>query len=312
VKRHANAFRLYQTAKHPRPNFFNRTADHYQNFLLDIGCLILPYIYGLSFQLVVQLSHLERRVKVIVPVLPIPSIRPSVTHKRVVYYQISVMCFSAGASFGASAVLGAIGIVTLKKAKAKNEIPFASIPLLFAVQQAAEGALWIGLSTGNESWKHFPVYIFLIFAQLVWPVWIPFSILQFENDRRRATLIKGMLGVGSCISLYLLYCMLVYDVKAELHTGHILYTLSFPAAFIWITNVFYFVPTVVPLFISSIKRIQLLGLAVLASFVFSRIYFAEHLISVWCFFAGILSIVVVWIVSTLKKQFHNHSGMCIL
>jgi len=211
------------------------------------------------------------------------------------------MCFSAGASFGAGAVLGAIGIVTLKKAKTTNEIPFAAIPLLFGAQQVAEGVLWIGLSSGNESWKHFPVYIFLIFAQLVWPVWIPFSILQLENDRTRLTIIKGMLGMGSCISLYLLYCVLVYEVKAEIHTGHILYTLSFPAAFAWITNVFYFVPTVVPLFISSIKRIQLLGLAVLASFVFSRIYFMEHLISVWCFFAAILSIVIFWIVATLKR-----------
>lgn len=211
------------------------------------------------------------------------------------------MCFSAGASFGASAIIGTIGIVTLKNAKTTNEIPFASIPLLFAAQQAAEGVLWIGLSSGNESWKYFPVYIFLIFAQLVWPIWIPFSILQLENDRTRAPITKGMLGMGSCISLYLLYCMLVYEVKAEIHTGHILYTLSFPAAFAWITNVFYFVPTVVPLFISSIKRIQLLGLTVLASFVFSRIYFMEHLISVWCFFAAILSIIIFWIVSTLKK-----------
>ena len=210
------------------------------------------------------------------------------------------MCFSAGASFGASAVLATIGIVTLKKAKTTNEIPFASIPLLFGAQQAAEGVLWIGLSSGNESWKHFPVYIFLIFAQLVWPVWIPFSVLQLENDRTRATIIKGMLGMGTCISLYLMYCMFVYEVKAEIHAGHILYTLSFPSSFALITSVFYFVPTVVSLFISSNKRIQLLGLAVLASFVFSKIYFVEHLISVWCFFASILSIIIFWIVSTLK------------
>jgi hypothetical protein len=211
------------------------------------------------------------------------------------------MCFSAGASFGASAILGTIGIVTLKKAKTTNQIPFASIPLLFGVQQAAEGALWIGLSGGNnESWKHVPVYIFLIFAQAVWPVWIPFSVLRLENDRTRGTIIKVILGMGSCVSLYLLYCMLVYDVKAEIHSGHILYTLRFPTALARITNVLYFVPTVV-LFISSIKRIQLLGLLVLASFVFSKVYFSEHLISVWCFFAGIISIALFWIVSTLKK-----------
>ena len=212
------------------------------------------------------------------------------------------MCFSAGASFGASAILGTIGIVTLKKAKTTNEIPFALIPLLFGAQQAAEGALWIGLSSGNnELWKHFPVYIFLIFAQLVWPVWIPFSILQLENDRTRRAIIKGILAMGCSISLYLMYCMLVYGVNAEIHSGHILYTLSFPTAFTWIKHLFYFVPTVVPLFISSNRRIQLLGLAVFASFVFSRIYFTEHLISVWCFFAGMLSLVIFWIVSTLEK-----------
>ena len=173
------------------------------------------------------------------------------------------MCFSAGASFGASAILGTIGIVTLKKAKTTNEIPFALIPLLFGAQQAAEGALWIGLSSGNnELWKHFPVYIFLIFAQLVWPVWIPFSILQLENDRTRRAIIKGILAMGCSISLYLMYCMLVYGVNAEIHSGHILYTLSFPTAFTWIKHLFYFVPTVVPLFISSNRRIQLLGLAV--------------------------------------------------
>jgi hypothetical protein len=212
------------------------------------------------------------------------------------------MCFSATASFGAGAFLGTIGIVTLKKSKNTTQIPFASIPLLFGIQQAAEGALWVGLSSANnESWKHFPVYVFLLFAQLVWPVWIPFSILKLENDRTRRTIVKVMLGMGISISLYLMYCMLVYEVKAEIHSGHILYTLKFPTPFALIRSVFYFVPTVVPLFISSIKRIQLLGLAVLASFIFSQIYFMEHLISVWCFFSSILSIMIFWIVLKFKN-----------
>ncbi|HEX6892060.1 MAG TPA: DUF6629 family protein [Chryseolinea sp.] len=218
------------------------------------------------------------------------------------------MCFSAGASFGAGAILGTIGIVTLTKANTPNQVPFAAIPLLFAVQQATEGALWIGLSSDNESWKHFPLYIFLIFAQLVWPVWIPFSVLRLENDRTRRTLLKVILGMGICVSVYLLYCMIVYKVSAEIHMKHILYTLNFPTAFAWIVSVFYFVPTVAPLFVSGIKRIQLLGLAVVASFVFSRVYFTEHLISVWCFFAGIISLVIFWIVLRLENRCHNYSG----
>lgn len=216
------------------------------------------------------------------------------------------MCFSAGASFGASAVLGAIGAVSITKAKTRDQIPFAAIPLLFAVQQAAEGVLWIGLSsTEHESWKDLPTYIFLIFAQLVWPVWVPFSILKLENNQPRRTIIKIILGLGITISLYLMYCLAVYDVDAKIHSGHILYTLNFPAAFTWVTGVFYFVPTVLPLFISSSKRVQILGVGVLSAFLFSKLYFTEHLISVWCFFAAILSIMVLWII--LKFEGHEHS-----
>jgi hypothetical protein len=211
------------------------------------------------------------------------------------------MCFSAGASFGASAVLGVVGVATIKKTKLSNQIPFASIPLLFAVQQAAEGVLWIGLSDiSHVSWKHFPVYIFLVFAQLVWPVWIPFSILMLEENAARRTVIQVMLGAGITISLYLMYCMSAYDVKAEIHSGHILYTLDFPTTFIWISSVLYFIPIVVPLFVSSVRTIPLLGLAVLMSFIGAKIYFAEHLISVWCFFAAMLSAGIFWMTSKFK------------
>ena len=53
------------------------------------------------------------------------------------------MCFSANASFIAGATISAIGVVTLKKVKAPSQIVFASIPLIFGVQQLSEGVLWL-------------------------------------------------------------------------------------------------------------------------------------------------------------------------
>ena len=50
---------------------------------------------------------------------------------------INYMCFSATASFITGGVLSAVGVVTIKKAEKKSEIPFASIPLLFGIQQMA-------------------------------------------------------------------------------------------------------------------------------------------------------------------------------
>ena len=59
------------------------------------------------------------------------------------------MCFSATASFSAAAVLLGIGTLTLRSALAsrhayrRRELPFAAIPLLFAIQQLIEGVIWL-------------------------------------------------------------------------------------------------------------------------------------------------------------------------
>ena len=53
------------------------------------------------------------------------------------------MCFSATASFVASGALSALGVATLRATQRKAEIPFATIPLLFGIQQFVEGVLWL-------------------------------------------------------------------------------------------------------------------------------------------------------------------------
>ena len=52
------------------------------------------------------------------------------------------MCFSASVSFVAGTSLLAAGAVTVRKARHKDELPFAAIPLLFGVQQLVEGVIW--------------------------------------------------------------------------------------------------------------------------------------------------------------------------
>jgi len=56
------------------------------------------------------------------------------------------MCFSASASFIAGASLFAVGVATLKRARARAELPFAMIPLLFGIQQLTEGVIWLTFS----------------------------------------------------------------------------------------------------------------------------------------------------------------------
>ena len=56
------------------------------------------------------------------------------------------MCFSATASFSAGALLLGIGTLTLRSALAtrqRHALPFAAIPMLFAMQQLIEGVIWL-------------------------------------------------------------------------------------------------------------------------------------------------------------------------
>jgi len=62
--------------------------------------------------------------------------------------------------------------------------------------------------------------------------------------------------------------------------------------------------TIAPLFISSIKRIHFVGTIMGLSFIVSAIFYKEFLISVWCFFAAIISFVVFYIIKDAHKKFH--------
>ena len=61
------------------------------------------------------------------------------------------MCFSATGSFALSGVLAGIGTVSVARNASKQTAMFASIPLIFAAQQAAEGIVWLTISGGAHA-----------------------------------------------------------------------------------------------------------------------------------------------------------------
>ena len=213
------------------------------------------------------------------------------------------MCFSAEASFGAGALLTVVGIVTIKKANSPSQYAFASIPFIFAVQQITEGILWTALTNSEHAvWQSTAKYIFLVFAQIAWPVWVPLSIMLLEKEKKRKKILSVILGMGSVLAVYLAFCLITFPVESYTMEHHIRYQLNYPHRLIPFTGIFYFIPTVISPFISSLKRMQLLGVAIFVSYVNSKFFFAEHVISVWCFFAAILSVVVYWIIGAIVKD----------
>src|SRR4051812_24589349 len=134
------------------------------------------------------------------------------------------MCFSATASLTASAILGCAGTISVKQVRNHSEYGLAAIPLLFAIQQVAEGLVWMSF-TGNSDYQQAGMLIFLLFAQVIWPVWIPASVLLLEANRiRKQWLLFTLIAGISCAAL-LGYRMCTHQFNAEIQEHHIRYSI---------------------------------------------------------------------------------------
>lgn len=212
------------------------------------------------------------------------------------------MCFSATASFGAGAALSVISYATIKKVRSPKEFVFASIPLIFCIQQISEGFLWLALSDpAYAPLKYVTMYIFLIFAQIVWPTWIPLSIYILEKNNKRKKILRMFVGVGGLVSFYLAYCMIANTIDAKIIGYHVSYIQDYPLIFQFSGGLLYIIATIVPPLVSSIKKMKILGAAIFISYCMTRLFYEDYIISVWCFFATVISLVVLAIMYEVKK-----------
>lgn len=212
------------------------------------------------------------------------------------------MCFSASASFGLGAALLVVGVISVRKVSTLSQAPFALITLLFSVQQFIEGFLWLSLTNPYwQGWQQPTTYLFLVFAQVIWPSWVPFSMFLLEENPGRKKSLLALTGFGCVVSLYVVYALFNYQVDAHISSHHIVYDLGFPEYIIALSGIFYFMPTVIPAFVSSVKRMTFLGVALLMSFVVTRLFFGEYIISVWCYFAAAVSVIVILIMLTFQR-----------
>jgi hypothetical protein len=212
------------------------------------------------------------------------------------------MCFSAAASFGAGTLLTVIGVASLKKTTRTNEKAFASIPFLFGVQQISEGFLWLALSDQTFApLEEFMTYIFLFFAQIVWPFWVPLSIYLTDPKTKRKVVYYALMLMGTTVSVYLAYCLISYPVEASIMGAHIHYQQDYPTNISLYGGVLYVLATITPPLFSRLKYMWLLGASILVSYIMTSILYPNYLVSVWCFFASIISLAVYLVLVQMKK-----------
>ena len=200
------------------------------------------------------------------------------------------MCFSATASFSAGAVLLGLGTLALKSARRPRELPFAAIPLLFAIQQLSEGVIWLTFRYGAPQLNTVMTHVYSFFSHVLWPVYVPVAVLLIEPPGRRRQALLAFVATGIVVGAYLLYVMVAFPVVSRPTGQHIEYVS--PHFFAAVVMTLYLLSTTVSPILSTHRMVRVFGILALLSFGAVYFFYAIWFISVWCFFAALLSAVV--------------------
>ena len=194
------------------------------------------------------------------------------------------------ASFVAGVSLIAIGAITVKKVDRKAEFPFAAIPLLFGVQQIIEGIIWLTFRFDTPMLNTLMTNAYSLFSHVLWPIYVPFAVLVLEPIPWRKKALHAFLAIGTAAGLYLLINMVRFPITSQLAGAHIEYVSPHFYAFVVMGS--YLVGTCLSALVSSHKVVNLFGAVALLLFVAVYHIYTLWFISVWCFFAAVLSAVV--------------------
>ena len=199
------------------------------------------------------------------------------------------MCFSAVGSFALSGVLAGTGAAAMALNTSRSQRLFAAIPLVFAAQQAAEGVVWLTLADpAPATLNHVAVTVFLGIAVVIWPIWCPLSLWLAERipARRRVLAVMSWIGAGVSVGAV---ALLLHWQPVAMVTGHSIQYVHQASTLGRFTVLVYAVAALVPFFVSTTTLARTIGATFVMSLAVTIVIYRAALTSVWCFFAAILS-----------------------
>lgn len=214
------------------------------------------------------------------------------------------MCFSATASFTTAAILIPAGLYCINAAKTldKPYWAFAMLPFIFGLQQLLEGGVWLMLTEGNSDKAHSFSLGFILFSHVFWLGWVAYSAYLVESSVQYRKIFKWFTIAGILIGTSM-YLPLLF--KPEwLTTSIINYSIYYNLIFIFdpyisqkISSIVYSAIILLPLFFSSDRYHNILGLLVFISGLITWQIYHWAFVSVWCYFSAVLSLYIFYVIA---------------
>jgi hypothetical protein len=226
------------------------------------------------------------------------------------------MCFSASVSYSAAVVLVTTGLYAVQQAR-RLQPPYwmwALVPVFFGIQQAFEGRVWQELEAGNASTVVPFALGFHFFSHFLWLWWFPLCSYLVEPGKIRKRIIGGCATFGAFAGALVYSVMLFHPewMTVAVREHSILYSFSVPyrsSIHIPITPAaLYGLTILVPLLFSSHRQIRIFGGLVVLSVILASEAYSYAYVSVWCFFAAVLSLYLVYMIRHLVAQSKSTSA----
>ena len=182
----------------------------------------------------------------------------------------------------------------------------ASFLPLFAPQQAVEGGVWLSIGKENAEKIHLLATIYLSFSHLIWLVLAPLSVALIETSHFKRRLFFAFTAMGLIFGSSLYLPLLFYDnwLGVEVVNHSIFYDVRLIYdGFLSKDTVglIYAAIIIFPMLISTNSHIRLFGVVLVLSGIPAYYAYYHVFISVWCFFAGIVSLYIAYILTRVLK-----------
>jgi Family of unknown function (DUF6629) len=202
------------------------------------------------------------------------------------------MCFSPQADLVGGLAISAIGVDVIRHVhQRRDHMAIAALPLLLGAHQLDEAFVWWGQEGHVPSAVgRVALWIYLLIAFVVLPIFVPLAVRALEPTRKRKQLMIPFVVIGVAVALRLFVAMVRGPLHVTVHPYHLAYSVKLSHGLIVIT--LYVVACCGTLLVSSYRHVVVFGIVNLVAVAVIAKLTVDGFASVWCGWAAVTSGVV--------------------
>ena len=183
--------------------------------------------------------------------------------------------------------MGAIGVDAYRHLRGRSDhYLLATLPLLLGGHQLVEAFVWWGVEGRvPHGVGRVALWIYLLIAFVVLPVFVPLSVIALEPTDRRRRELAPFIVLGAAVSITLLVAMLRGPIDVTAHSYHLAYSIEI--SYGGFVVALYVLAICGSLLFSGFRHIAIFGIANLVAVAILARLTLDGFASLWCAYAAL-------------------------